>query len=171
LRALEASFGARLKGTPLRSRREGSLLAGLLGVVVLGGGILVTAALVAVDPLGNSPGRAIAHQLVTVARPLRIWNAYNVSGSLIAFGGGREGHLRLVIDGRSDLWGGPYIARTVGTERLTGDWQQTFNDFHADAVVLPRDAPLVTYLQQAQHWRLAQSDRGYVLLRPPNGAL
>jgi hypothetical protein len=166
LRALEPGLRARLSETSRASRREAHLLAGLLAAVVVGAGILVPSALAAVDPLANAPARAIAHRLAGVGRPLRVWNSYNVSGSLIAFGGGREGRLRLVIDGRSDLWGGEYIARTAGALQLGDGWRRTFTDFHADAAVLPRDAPLAVYLQQAEHWRPDEQDGAYVLLVP-----
>lgn len=171
LRALETSLGPRLRSSPVGSRPEGLVLAGLLAVVVLGGGILVGSSLGRVDPLRETPAIAISRHLATVDRPLRIWNGYNVSGSLIAFGGGGTGHLRLVIDGRSDLWGGGYIAKVTGAQRLAGDWRRTLEDFHPDAVLLGRETPLVVYLEQAEHWRVAEEDREYVLLVPPQSSL
>ena len=37
-------------------------------------------------------------------RPLRIWDGYNASGVLIAFGGGNRGHLKLIVDRFLELW-------------------------------------------------------------------
>jgi hypothetical protein len=171
LRALESSLSGSLGGTAGVSRREGYLLTGLLAAVTIGAGILIPSELVGVNPLENAPARAIANRLAGVDRPLRIWDEYNASGSLIAFGGGREGHLRLVIDGRSDLWGGEYITRISDTQRLAGDWRRTFVDLHPDAAVLSNDVPLAVYLQQAEQWQVDQRDGDYVLLVPPGSTL
>ena len=114
---------------------------------------------------------AIARRLATDAGPIRVWNAYNVSGSLIAFAGGREGHIRLVVDGRSDLWGGNYIDRVSGALNLADGWEREFDGFRPDAAVLPMGTPLLVYLREVRHWRSALQDGGYVLLVPPGSAL
>jgi hypothetical protein len=171
LRAVESSLAGRLRSSPVGSRREGHVLAGLLAVVVLGGGIVVGSSLSRVNPLQDTPALTISRRLATVDRPLRIWNGYNSSGSLIAFGGGGTGHLRLVIDGRSDLWGSEYIAKVMDTQELTDDWQRSFEDFRPDAVLLGAETPLVVYLERAEHWQVAQRDRSYVLLVPPGRSL
>jgi hypothetical protein len=171
VRALEASNGKGFGAVAFPSHREARLLAGLLGAVAVGAAIVVPSGLSAVDALHNAPALAIARRLAGVERPLRVWNGYNVSGSLIAFGGGRDGHLRLVIDGRSDLWSPGYIRTVDDAQRLVGDWHRTFDDFRADAVVLPPDTPLVVYLQQVERWRVEQKDGDYVLLVPPHSTL
>jgi hypothetical protein len=170
--ALESAGGNRLKRlTTAPSGRESGILAGLLGVVVLLTAGFVGVAVATLDPIQNAPGLAIARRLAAVDGPVRVWNGYNVSGSLIAFGGGGDGHLKLVVDGRSDLWGGTYIGRTVDAQSLSGGWEQTFRSFHPDAVVLPPDTPLVVHLRRAQNWQVARTDHDYVLLVPPGSQL
>jgi hypothetical protein len=172
LRALERSAGSRLDRLTRRpSPRESRMLVVLLAAIVTGGGAATTVALAATDPLKNAPALTLARTLAAVPSPLRVWNAYNVSGPLIAFGGGREGHLQLLVDGRSDLWGNAYIGRTIDTQSLIGDWKRTFDAFHADVALLPADVPLAVYLQQVEHWHVARKDRGYMLLLPPGSPL
>jgi hypothetical protein len=172
LRALERAGEIRLgRLTKGISSRESRILAGMLAAVVATTAILVTAALRRMDPLENAPALRIARFLASVDRPLRIWNGYNASGVLIAFGGGDRGRLKLVVDGRADLWGGDYIEQLMTIQRLSGDWRQQLASFHPDAMVAPPDTPLVTYLREVDGWRVAQGDRGYVLLVPPESRL
>jgi hypothetical protein len=172
LRALERADGIRLdRLTKEISPRESRILAGILAAVTATSAILVTAGLRRMDPLENAPALRIARFLASADRPLRIWNGYNASGVLIAFGGGVDGRLKLVVDGRADLWGGDYIEQFMSTQRLSGEWRQWFASFHADAMVMPPDTPLVTYLREVDGWRVAERDRGYVLLVPPDSPL
>ena len=172
LRALERSFGPRLDRFSARpSSAMSRLLAGTLATVLVLGLATCTQALVQIDPLGRTPGLRIARRLAADAGPIRVWNAYNVSGSLIAFAGGREGRVRLVVDGRSDLWGGGYIERVSSTQSLGAGWQAEFDRFRPDVAVLNVDAPLVPYLLDVRHWHLAFRDGAYALLVPPGSAL
>jgi hypothetical protein len=172
LRALEGSAENRLDRlirTP--SPGESRALAVLLAAILAGTSAATIGELATIDPLQKAPALAIARRLAAANHPLRVWNAYNASGSLIAFGGGREGHLKLLVDGRSDLWGNEYIGRTVDAQSLVGDWDRTFHDFHADAAVLPPDVPLVVYLRKVEGWRAAQTAPDYLLLVPPRSTL
>jgi hypothetical protein len=172
LRATERAGEIRLgRMTHAISVREHRILAGILVAVVAGTAVVVTAAFRTMDPLKSAPALAIARHLAAVDRPLRIWDGYNASGVLIAFGGAATGHLKLVVDGRADLWGGPYIERLVSTQDISGDWRDAFTSFHADAMVMPPDTPLVTYLREVDHWEVAQVDGNYVLLVPPGSFL
>lgn len=172
LRGLERWAAPRLdRFVRVPARREARLLA-VTGVVSVLVGAGVTAAVVArTNPLARTPALAIARRLAAAPGPLRIWNGYNASGSLVAFGGGRDGHLRLVVDGRSDLWGGRYIADVGAVSSLTGDWQTRFDDFHADAVVVTSGSPLVGVLERERNWSPLQYDGDYVLLVPPGSRL
>ena len=172
LRALERSFGARLdRFSAQPSVAISRLLGGTLIAVLVFGVAACGVAIGRTDPLSRTPGLAIARRLATDAGPIRVWNAYNVSGSLIAFAGGREGHIRLVVDGRSDLWGGNYIDRVSGALNLADGWEREFDGFRPDAAVLPMGTPLLVYLREVRHWRSALQDGGYVLLVPPGSAL
>jgi hypothetical protein len=143
------------------------LLAGTLGAVLVFGVAACALALARTDALRATPGLAIARQLAAEPGPVRVWNGYNVSGTLVAFAGGRSGHVRLVVDGRSDLWGGAYIDRLASVERLGSGWQAEFDRFRPDVAVLPMDAPLASYLAEVRHWRFVFQDRAYGLFVPP----
>jgi hypothetical protein len=172
LRALERAGEIRLgRLTKPMSVRESRILTGMLAAVAVFATVVVAAALRAMDPLENAPALRIARFLYTVDRPLRIWDGYNASGVLVAFGGGDRGHLKLVVDGRADLWGGDYIERLIRTQSVSGDWRQHLASFHADAMVMPQDTPLVTYLREVDDWRIARVDGDYVLLVPPGSPL
>ena len=146
------------------------LLAGTLVAVLVFGAAASAVALGRTDPLGRTPGLAIARRLAADPGPIRVWNAYNVSGALIAFAGGHEGHVLLVVDGRSDLWGGAYIDRAGGVLNLADGWEREFDGFRPDAAVLPVGTPLLERLREVRHWRVALQDRAYALLLPPGSS-
>jgi hypothetical protein len=172
LRAVERSFGGHLdRFSAQPSRAMTRVLAATLGAVLVLGVAACIRTMTQLDPLQRTPGLAIARRLAAGPGPIRVWNGYNVSGTLIAFAGGREGHVRLVVDGRSDLWGGAYIDRVTSVQNVGAGWQTDFDRFRPEAVVLPADAPLVTYLMEVRHWRLAFRDGAYDLLLPPGSAL
>ncbi len=172
LRALEASFGARLdRHSSPTSPRENRALAVLVAAVVVVGTVSTVSALVRVDPLRNAPALKIAQLLAKTDRPVRVWNDYNTSGALIAFGGGAQGRLKLVVDGRSDLWGSAYIKSTIDAQSLAKGWRQTFEGFRPDAVVLGSDTPLGLYLHANENWRVALRDGKFELLVPPGSRL
>lgn len=172
LRALERAFGPRLEQM---SARPSPAMARVLGVtlvaVCLTAVTVVSATLVRMDPLRDTPALAIARRLADVPRPVRVWNAYNIAGSLIAFSGGREGRVRLVVDGRSDLWGSRYIERLIDVQSGLPGWQAEFDRFRADVVVLPSGTPLASYLIEVRRWRVAVTDQDYLLLLPPESTL
>jgi hypothetical protein len=172
LRALERSFGPRLdRFSAQPSAGISRLLAGMLATTLALGVVTCTAALVRTDPLARTPALRIARRLAADTGPIRVWNTYNASGSLVAFARGREGHVRLVVDGRSDLWGARYIDRIASVERLGAGWQAEFDKFRPDVAVLPVEAPLVPYLLDVRHWRYAFQDGTYALLVPPGSTL
>ena len=123
LRALERSAGPRLDrscarpprrdGPAARGRRRGSRARRRVPGRRPG----------ADGPLGRTPALAIARRLAADPGPPRIWNGYNASGSPGRVRRRPRGHLRLVVDGRSDLWGGTYIAEVGAVASLTGGWE------------------------------------------------
>jgi hypothetical protein len=172
VRALERAGETRLaRFSRPASRRESRILAGFLAAVVVAGAVAMGAVLRAMDPLENAPALRIARHLAAQPGTLRVWDGYNASGVLVAFGGGTTGNLKLVVDGRADLWGGDYIQHTVRTQSIAGDWRQHFSSFGAQAMVMPEDTPIVHYLEEVDHWSVAQVDGDYVLLVPPGSPL
>jgi hypothetical protein len=172
LRALERSFGERLDTFSARpSRAMGRLLLGTLGTVLVAGATVVGATLVTMEPLAKTPALAIARRLARAPGQIRVYNAYNVAGSLIAFGGGRDGHLKLVVDGRADLWGGSYIDRTLDTQNIRPGWEEDLRRFRPDALVVPTDCPLVVTLIGSGTWRYGLTDKDFVLLVPRDSTL
>ncbi len=172
LRALERSFGERLdrlsaRPSPVMARA----LFATLAAVVVAGAASTGVSLLRLDPLGETPALAIARRLAQEPGTVRVYNTYNVGGSLIAFAGGRDGHVQLVVDGRADLWGGRYIERLMGVQNIQPGWEDELREFRPDAVVMPSGAPMVAALVASGRWRYAMTDRQFVLLLPQNSTL
>ena len=171
LRAVERSFGAGLdRFSAQPSRAMSRFLTGMLGAILVVGAAACAVAVEQLEPLRNTPALQIARRLAAEPGPVRVWNSYNTSGTLIAFAGGPEGHVRLVVDGRSDLWGSAYIDRIGSVENLGAGWQSEFDRFRPDVAVLPAGTPLAAYLVDMRHWRSALQDGGYALLVPPGSS-
>jgi hypothetical protein len=172
LRALERSFGERLDRMSARpSPGMARALTATLATVVVAGAATVGASMLRMDPLAQTPALQIARRLARAPGPVRVFNAYNASGSLIAFAGGRDGHVQLFVDGRADLWGGPYIDGLMRVQNAQQGWEDKLRQFRPDAVVMPSDAPLVTALITSGKWRYAMTDREFVLLVPRDSTL
>jgi hypothetical protein len=145
--------------TPLESR----VLAALTVAVLIVGGLFLTAKVASVTPLHDVRAMALARWVARQAQPVRIFNDYNASGTLVQFSGGKA---RLVVDGRADMWGDRYIRTIVGTTELHRGWEGRLNAFHPDAIVTRDDAPLRQLLVHEGTWRVAVRDRHYELLLP-----
>jgi hypothetical protein len=172
LRALERSFGERLGRLSAQpSTAMARVLAAMLAAVLVAGVTTVGVSLLRMDPLDQTPALAIARRLAQVPGPVRVYNGYNTSGSLIAFAGGADGHVQLVVDGRADLWGGHYIERLVDVQNIHAGWEEDLRLFRPDAVVMPSDAPMVSALVTSGGWRYAMTDDQYVLLLPRGSKL
>jgi hypothetical protein len=164
LTSMERAWGSRARRWERQpGRREARLLAAVLAAVVVAACARMGTAVAQTAPLADAPGIGIARHLATTDRVLRVFNAYNTSGALIAFGGGK---LRLAVDGRADLWGHSYIRRVVNAEFLGPGWESTFNGFSPDVAVLDRNAPLVTLLTREGRWKVTRTDGDWVLLEP-----
>jgi hypothetical protein len=142
---------------------EGAALVTATAVTVAVGLGVVVGQLARLDPLGETPARHLAERLATSPRPVRVFNDYNTSGSLVAFGGGK---VRLAVDGRADLWGSTYIRKIISAQSLAPGWEATFTAFRPDAVVLTKNAPLAVLLLREGSWRTTGVDGNYVLLLP-----
>jgi hypothetical protein len=154
--------GARRRFSP-SGPREGAALLVVCALLVAGGfGAAVLRAAQA-DPLAGATSVPIARRLASVPGPVRVFNAYNASGTLIAFGGG---NVRLAIDGRADLWGAEAIARVSDAQALAPGWEATVEAFDPDAFVLPEDSALAEVLVREGDWRVDLRDHDYVLLLP-----
>lgn len=153
------STAAHLRPTAPAERR---LLGGIVALVAVGGLVLTTARVMAVDPLSKLPAPRLAQWIAAQPAPVKVFNAYNVSSSLILLGGGNA---RLYVDGRADLWGGRYLDTLVRTEAGAPGWETTIRRFDPDVIVIGREAPLASLLGHAG-WREEQTDGQYVLLVP-----
>jgi hypothetical protein len=166
-RALDRTWGQALRRRAAPSGRHEATALLAAALVVLAGGFTASVIQVArSEPLADTPARRIAERLAASPEPLRVFNAYDVSGSLIAFGGGK---VDLVIDGRADLWGAARISRVTGAERLAPGWADTVDGFAPDALVIAADSALAELLVREGGWRLELRDREYVLLLPAPG--
>ncbi len=72
--------------------------------------------------------------------------------------------LRVFIDGRADLYGDRFLHEFADTYALEDDWQQTFERWHIQSVVLPLDSSLATGLRRAPGWTVAFEDHQAIVL-------
>jgi len=144
--------------------QQAILVVGLLFAVIGASWIAIQTA--RTDPLEKSEPLVIARALADIPGEKRVFNGYNSAGVLAAFGG--DG-IKLAIDGRSDRFGGDYIARYVDAMDLTGDWQQLINNVDPDYAVIASDNALAHELATHQGWTLVMTDRHYSLLKAPAG--
>jgi hypothetical protein len=84
----------------------------------------------------------------------RIMNAYDFGGYLVARG------VPVFIDGRSELYGGAFIARHVRAVTLADlkDFLAQLNEFSIDATMLPPAAPAVALLDTLPGWKRTYAD-------------
>ena len=162
-RTAPAATASRAGDEARRPSRESRVLAGLTATVLVATVPLAVLGTARTDPLAELPAHRIAGWFAGRATPLRVLNAYNASGSLIAFGGGRA---RLAIDPRADLWGADRIAAVVGIQTLVPGWRRTFAGIDPEAIVVPATAPLVQLLVAQGQWRVQLTDGEYQLLLP-----
>jgi hypothetical protein len=168
LEATDRAWGERVRSWSRPNRpREAALLGTVLAVTLAVGVGWTATRLSRLDPLRSAPARHLAERLAASPSPVRVFNGYNASGSLAAFGGGK---VRLVIDGRTDLWGDAYIKKILQAQGLGRGWEATFTGFRPDAVVLPENSPLTVLLLHEGRWRQVAADGDYVLLLPAGTA-
>jgi hypothetical protein len=171
--AVDRTWGGRAAHwTRPSSVRESRLLGAGVAVTLLAGVLLAGQQTATARPLSRLPAVRIAGWLAHQPGPVRVFNHYNVSGSLIAFGGGR---VRLVVDGRADQWGDRYLRRQTDAVQLGPGWRSTFESFHPEAAVLPDSSPLAQLLLDEGTWRVQLREGHYLLLLParpdrPTGA-
>jgi len=144
-------------------RRERRMLAGLTLAATATAIVLPVAALRHVDPLARADARPIALRLAEMPSPVRVLDDYNASGQLVAFGGGK---VRLMIDGRFDMWGADAVHRIGGVEQLSGDWQATLRELRPDAMVIPATSPLAAQVQRDRSWHVVARNDPWLLLLP-----
>lgn len=102
------------------------------------------------------------------AGPVRVLDTYNVSGPLLWFSGGPP-HVKVAIDGRTDMYGGRYIDSYMDTVlAATPGWQTELDQLDPNAAVLYDNEALVGVLQAQRDWRVVASEDGVVLLVPPD---
>jgi hypothetical protein len=164
LAASDRVWGDRVRSAVRPSgRREGAALLAVASVLAVLGPVLAVTRAVQGDPLDRTPALQIARRLAASPAPVRVFNTYNASGALAAFGGGK---VRLVVDGRADLWGADDIRRIVDAQRLAPGWERTVEDFRPDVLVLLGDGALTELLVREGDWRVDLRDGDYVLLVP-----
>jgi len=107
---------------------------------------------------------AIAAGLAKSQQPVRLLTDYNLSGFLRDAGGEQ---VRVAIDGRADRYGSSTI--TAFTDMVSGKpgWQETFERYDPDLVVLHEDDVLIELLETRLGWTVTQTDRDFVMLAPP----
>jgi hypothetical protein len=149
-----------------RGDRERQLLAvGALSLMLIGIG--ATAYRVATSP---TIPKDVPRHLISVLREQpgehRVLNDYNRSGQIIAFGGPDT---KVAVDGRSDLYGGPYLDRYMSMLALGKDWRETLAEVDPNYAFLRASAPIV-YALRHEGWTTVDTQGKYVLLAEPGTA-
>ena len=87
--------------------------------------------------------------------PGPILNNYNWGGYLI---GKLYPEYHVFIDGRTDLYGDSFMDDFSATYHLTDGWKGRIQQWQIRTVILPPDAPLVTFLRSQSGWKEVYSD-------------
>ncbi len=164
--AAHASSLPWLRRRPTTPERATALavVAGVLVIAITLGAVVITAT---TDPLGRAQPLSIARALAKETQPVRVFNSYNASGVLLAFGGPS---IQLAIDGRADRYGNARIQQHIRTENLQGNWQADFASADANYAVIGNDSPLAYELTTHRGWKRLRTDGEYVLLKAPPSA-
>ena len=72
---------------------------------------------------------------------------------------------RVCIDGRADVYGDALLTEYANTYTVTHDWRKLLDRWQIQAIVVPRDAPLLQVLGATQGWTTVYSDARSVVLR------
>jgi hypothetical protein len=144
------------------AREQSTALAVVGGIFLIAATATISVATSRVEPLERAEPLAIAEAIAREPGPHRVFNAYNASGVLAAFGGSE---VRLAIDGRSDRYGGEYIDRHLEVIALEGDWRPVFERYDPTSAVLPKDSALTQELVD-NGWTIKLADADYVWLTP-----
>lgn len=160
-------IGARMSTTRWATGQQATAREGLIlfvaAISAASGLALYGAAKTASSPtFSTSVPIAIASDLASDGKIHRVFNAYNASGALVAFGGPG---IRLTVDGRADRWGPTYLDNYFNAMALKGDWRGYIKNLDPTDAVLTYGAPIVGELEH-DGWHQVMRDHNYVLLRP-----
>lgn len=103
---------------------------------------------------------AAAAFLQTNPPALPLFNSYDWGGYLIWK---LYPSIRVFIDGRADIYGDQFMRSFADTYGFRDDWQQTFDRWHIQTVLVPADSTLAMGLQHAPGWTVAFEDRQTVI--------
>jgi hypothetical protein len=95
----------------------------------------------------------------------RLLNEYTWGGFLIE----RRPDVPVFIDGRSEVYGDPQLARYASLVRLAPGWPETLAGLGVDLVLMPGEAPLVRELEARGWHELAGDTIGRLLAAPGAG--
>ena len=133
----------------------------LMNAIVLGAFVVFTIARVrnvisrqAETEARHFPAAAVSF-LARQQPPGPILNNYNWGGYLI---GKLYPEYHVFIDGRTDLYGDSFMDDFSATYHLTDGWKGRIQQWQIRTVILPPDAPLVTFLRSQSGWKEVYSD-------------
>jgi hypothetical protein len=106
------------------------------------------------------PARAVAF-LQNHPPSGRIFNHYDWGGYLIWK---LYPSTPVFIDGRADLYGQQLFDQFAETYQFKGAWQQPFQRWAIDTVIVPPDSPLATGLRSSPDWTVAYEDSHAIIL-------
>jgi hypothetical protein len=73
--------------------------------------------------------------------------------------------IRVFLDGRSDFYGPDFVQKSVDALNVKYGWQQTFDKFGINTILLPPGVPLAGALKECSRWRLVYDDGVALIFR------
>ena len=131
----------------------------MIGSVAGAAGVLLSQ-----DPLRGVLPRASLAVLAGEPGERRVLNDYNVGGKIVAFSGPR---VRVAVDGRADLYGGPWLAEYKRMQAGQPGWDETLARLAPTDAVLRTDQALAGLLR-GRGWTVTADDGLWVLLLAPS---
>jgi hypothetical protein len=140
------------------------VLAVASGLILVASGAVSAATWWLAHPLPDDLPFGVAERLADRDQPIRLFNAYNASGVVLAFADG----VLVGVDGRADYYGGEFITDYIEVIQATPGSFSRFLAADPDAALLKTDAPLTGVLQD-KGWVVTDREGDWVLLEPPAG--
>ncbi|MFQ6015918.1 MAG: hypothetical protein ACE5NP_10815 [Anaerolineae bacterium] len=100
------------------------------------------------------PSAAVEYLLESLP-PGPMYNSYNWGGYLIWR---LYPHYKVFIDGRADVYGDQFINFYMQAFRAKSNWQEPLDDYYIRMVLIEREGPLSTLLQESPQWQRTYAD-------------
>ncbi|MCX6452334.1 MAG: hypothetical protein NT174_04565 [Actinobacteria bacterium] len=121
-------------------------------------------AVIVVNPLSTASNQSIGKYLSTTGAEYRIFNGYNASGPLLAFGGK---HISLMVDGRADRYPKEWMAGYLLAARDGVGVERYINEYKLNAAVIEKASMAAHVFRYRLKWREELIEEKYILFIKP----